>query len=147
MKKFLGAIAVAIIFVSCGESGEQENNTSVASSDTTGEARVVGYQPVIAGTYLGIVPCADCEGIETRVTLFADTSYQLVMTYLGKGPKDTAGLNQQKSGKYMMVNDTMQFEGHEIKFLKTDTALIQLDLAGKLITGKLADKYVLKKLQ
>jgi hypothetical protein len=31
-------------------------------------------------------------------------------------------------------------------FIRTDSSLIQLDMKGKRITGKLADKYILKKL-
>jgi len=146
MRKIL--VITTVVFMSaCGNSGEEENNTVAPSGDTTKQSVQVEYQPVIAASYMGIVPCADCEGIQTEVTLYADTTYKLVTNYLGKNPKDTAGLNSDKKGKFMMHNDTVHLEGDGSKFLKNDTALIQLDGSGKVITGKLADKFILKKVK
>jgi uncharacterized lipoprotein NlpE involved in copper resistance len=146
IKKIL--VITSVVFLSaCGNSGENENGTAVSSGDTTRQSVPVEYQPVIAASYMGVVPCADCEGIQTEVTLYADTTYKLVTNYLGKNPKDTAGLNSNKTGKFMMHNDTVHLEGDGSKFLKNDTALIQLDESGKVITGKLADKFILKKVK
>lgn len=39
------------------------------------------------GTYKGTLPCADCEGIETELTLNLDGNYLYKATYLGKGVK------------------------------------------------------------
>jgi copper homeostasis protein (lipoprotein) len=45
-------------------------------------------QPVLLGTFAGVTPCADCPGIETRVTLMqytpysAEGTYELSLTYL-----------------------------------------------------------------
>jgi len=38
----------------------------------------------IYGTYEGTLPCADCEGIQTVLTLDADKSFKLEETYLGE---------------------------------------------------------------
>ncbi|MET0243439.1 MAG: copper resistance protein NlpE [Flavitalea sp.] len=145
MKKLLIISTAIVLFTACTESGEKENNATEQSADTTPKSSPVDYQHVISAAYMGVTPCADCDGIETRVTLFADTSFQLVMNYLGKNPKDTAGLNVSEQGKFKMINDTLQFEGIKSKFIKNDTALIQLDSDGKIITGPLADKFILKK--
>ncbi len=37
-----------------------------------------------AGTYEGILPCADCPGVETRLTLHRDGSYELATRALGR---------------------------------------------------------------
>ncbi|MBE3114694.1 MAG: copper resistance protein NlpE N-terminal domain-containing protein [Actinobacteria bacterium] len=37
-----------------------------------------------AGTYEGVLPCADCEGIETVLTLNFDSTFTMESTYLGK---------------------------------------------------------------
>ena len=146
MRKIL--VVASVVFMSaCGNSGEGENNTAGPSGDTAEQSVPVEYQPVIAASYMGVVPCADCEGIHTEVTLYADTTYKFVTNYLGKNPKDTAGLNTNKKGKFMMHNDTVHLEGDGSKFLKNDTALIQLDGSGKVITGKLAEKFILKKVK
>jgi uncharacterized lipoprotein NlpE involved in copper resistance len=144
MKKIIGLFIVTAMFAACSESGENED-ANTAGADSVADAMPVVYQPVIEASYNGVVPCADCDGIETVVTLFADTSYKLINNYLGKNPNDTAGLNVAKTGKYMMHNDTVHLEGVDFRFVKNDTALIQLDPAGKMITGKLAEKYILKK--
>lgn len=40
-----------------------------------------------AGTYVGILPCADCAGIQTELTFLADGSYRVAETYKGKSDK------------------------------------------------------------
>ncbi|NTV93763.1 MAG: copper resistance protein NlpE [Chlorobiaceae bacterium] len=37
------------------------------------------------GTYKGILPCADCQGVETALTLHKEKTYLLESRYLGKG--------------------------------------------------------------
>jgi len=148
MKRIFGALSLAILVISCGESGEKENNATVIPvADTSKPQTDVEYIPVIVNGYAGVVPCADCDGVETSLTLYADTTYQLRVNYIGKNPKDTAGLNKTTAGRFMMHNDTVHLEGDEYRYLKTDTALIQLDKSGKYLTGKKAAKYVLKKLK
>jgi uncharacterized lipoprotein NlpE involved in copper resistance len=39
-----------------------------------------------AGTYEGVLPCADCPGIKTRLTLNQDGSYELSTQYLDRQP-------------------------------------------------------------
>jgi copper homeostasis protein (lipoprotein) len=36
------------------------------------------------GVYTGTLPCADCEGIKTRIVLKKDGTFERNMTYLGK---------------------------------------------------------------
>ena len=39
------------------------------------------------GTYFGILPCADCNGIQTILTLNKNLTYEIQMKYLGKDEK------------------------------------------------------------
>ncbi len=39
----------------------------------------------LAGSFVGTLPCADCEGIEVRLDLFEDGAFYRRMAYLGKG--------------------------------------------------------------
>jgi copper homeostasis protein (lipoprotein) len=39
----------------------------------------------VAGSFVGTLPCADCEGIEYRLDLFEDGAFYRRMTYLEKG--------------------------------------------------------------
>ena len=39
-----------------------------------------------AGVYEGVLPCADCPGIETRLTLQRDGRYELSTRYIDRPP-------------------------------------------------------------
>ena len=51
------------------------------------------------------------------------------------------------TGKWVMKGDTLilDIKNAPGKYLKVSENLVQLDMKGKRIAGKLADKYVLKK--
>ena len=63
-----------------------------------------------AGSYEGVFPCADCEGIRTKVTLQADKRYILEEEYLTNRP----GIKQ------------FTHSGH-FEFQSDNTSLIRLD--------------------
>lgn len=99
-----------------------------------------------AGTYSGTMPCADCEGIETVVNLNKDETYSMEMTYLGKNVKPFAEKGTFKwsddGKKIILIND----ESSETIFLVGENQITQLDGDGNIITGEIADKFVLKKI-
>jgi copper homeostasis protein (lipoprotein) len=37
-----------------------------------------------AGTYAGVLPCADCEGIKPIITLHEDLTYEMETQHLGR---------------------------------------------------------------
>ncbi|MFA6686044.1 MAG: copper resistance protein NlpE, partial [Desulfuromonas sp.] len=47
-----------------------------------------------AGTYVGILPCADCSGIRTTLTLSPAHTYVLKSTYLGVEVPDPEYIDQ-----------------------------------------------------
>ena len=98
-----------------------------------------------AGTYRGTTPCADCEGIETVVTLNDDRTYSVKRRYLGKETdfrtsQGTFAWNDEGS------KITLRDDGGTV-FLVGENRLFQLDKSGQRITGNLADRYVLTKNQ
>jgi uncharacterized lipoprotein NlpE involved in copper resistance len=97
--------------------------------------------------YKGVVPCADCEGIETTVVLNADQTYLLRTAYLGK--PDAAATEKTGSFTWNTTGNTVILSGIENapnQYFVGENQLIQLDLAGNKITGDLAAKYILAKL-
>lgn len=97
------------------------------------------------GTYEGTVPCADCEGIETSLTLNHDLTYRMKTKYLGKDEssferRGTFAWNE--AGSAIVLDDS---SGGPLRYLVGENALFQLDREGNRITGDLADKYVLSK--
>lgn len=97
-----------------------------------------------AGTYEGILPCADCAGIKTSITLFADGTFQKNTEYLGKNGKpfsETGKFEWNKEGNIIALivsNENQQY-------LVGENQLFHLDNEGNQIKGNLAEKYILTK--
>ena len=154
MKKSLIAISLVSIFlVACNKAetpktDEQtppatstENSTEVVDSAHTAENSLDWN-----GTYKGVLPCADCEGIETELELNLDKTYKLKETYLGKG--DGKAFESKGSFAFDSKNTSvieLDKAGDGRKYFVAEGYLKALDMEGKEITGELADKYELKK--
>ena len=98
------------------------------------------------GTYKGVLPCADCPGIETLIILHEDETYELKRTYLEKGE----GIVYEEMGSYTWKKDgnTLEFEdtdSHLSYYFVSENKLIALDQEGNKITGELAKNYELIK--
>jgi len=100
-----------------------------------------------AGVYSGILPCADCDGIETVVTLTKDLTYHVDTRYKGKSGS-TFGIK----GKFSWSQDGTRIELQGIQsgtgpihYQVGENHLVQLDMEGKKITGPMASRYILKK--
>lgn len=98
-----------------------------------------------AGVYKGVVPCADCEGIDTLLRLNMDNSYQLSTIYLGKDatPFKQAG-SFEWDAKGSVIRLLSQKDGPAL-YKVVENQLIQLDMQGQLITGAFAENYKLNK--
>lgn len=97
------------------------------------------------GTYGGVVPCADCEGIETFITIRSDLSYQFRARYLGKDDRvfERQGtFAWEENGNVIHLKD---FSEGPDRYHVGENLLFQLDKQGKRITGVLAEKYILRK--
>lgn len=95
------------------------------------------------GFYSGILPCADCEGIETRLELNLNKTYTLKRRYLGKSDQvftntGTFSWNTEGSKITLSGNNPDSYQVGENK-------LFHLDQSGNRITGDLANKYILMK--
>lgn len=98
-----------------------------------------------AGIYKGVVPCADCEGIETTITLNADKTYVLATRYMGK--KQTT-IEEKGSFSWNDAGVIVTLAGLKDKpsqYHVGENKLTQLDMSGNKITGDMADKYILSK--
>jgi copper homeostasis protein (lipoprotein) len=97
------------------------------------------------GTYKGVVPCASCEGIKTTLTLNEDLSFILLTQYLGKSEEV---FEVKGTFKWNEAGNTIMLDGVKDapnQFLVGENSLIQLDMSGNRITGDLAEKYILSK--
>ncbi|MFN3754337.1 copper resistance protein NlpE N-terminal domain-containing protein [Flavobacterium sp.] len=97
------------------------------------------------GTYKGILPCADCEGLETIICINENNTYNIKTKYLGKGNKifeQKGTFSWNKAGNTIVLDH--EANGPNQYFVGENT-LTQLDMLGKKITGDLASDYVLAK--
>ncbi|KIO75694.1 hypothetical protein TH53_19140 [Pedobacter lusitanus] len=98
------------------------------------------------GTYKGVVPCADCEGIETTIVLGKDLTYNVKTKYLGKS--DTKVYEEKGKFTWDKAGQVITLDGIKDapnKYFVGENQLFQRDMEGKEITGALADHYILKK--
>jgi len=100
--------------------------------------------PDWVGVYTGTIPAADAEGINVRMKLNKDNTYELTYEYIGKSVNPVTNTG---SFTWNDTRDTINLGIAETpSYYKIgENKLIQLDMAGKPITGSFADMYVLTK--
>lgn len=96
----------------------------------------------IAGTYVGKIPCADCETILYELVLNDDNTYKTSLTYLGKS---NAPISNE--GKFTSTNgNSIELDGNTGSmnyFQKIEDGFLVLDKNGNVIEGDLANNYKL----
>lgn len=97
------------------------------------------------GNYFGVIPCADCEGIETLITLTKENTFRMVTKYLGKSELENVykgNFEWDESGNKIKL---LGLDGGPSNYQVGENKLFQLDMGGNKITGNLAEKYILEK--
>lgn len=125
-------LALALVLAGC-QSPPVDQHTSANSLDW-------------AGVYQGVIPCADCEGIETTLTLAPDRTYELSMKYLGRPAppySSTGRFEWRQDGRAIMLKPR---EGTPRFYRVEENRLRPLDTSGQPIVSPLADRFVLNKL-
>lgn len=133
------AVVVVIGLVSCGTSQSSQRNLA----DTHNSKNALDW----AGVYKGMLPCADCEGIETTIQLNKDNTYKIKSEYLGKTQPSEEKNVFTESGKFTWTKDgsSVSLENGN-KYQVGENQLIQLKRDGSKVTGALAKNYILGKL-
>lgn len=143
----MSSLCVATLLVAaCNEhTGEtnQESKTIDSAAAKKSESAETAAPPLVMASYSGVLPCADCESQEVTLTLMSDSSYRKRTLYIRRNAG--AGLDLTDTGKWVMKGDTLLLDIKNApgQYIKSGSILVQLDMKGKRITGKLADKYVL----
>lgn len=142
----LAVLAAILLVAGCDNAAKQTADTGPSQRatqqvDTAHNART---SLDWAGTYQGMLPCADCEAINTTVTLHADGNYQLEQVYVGKSAQV---FTEQGRFDFSEIGSTVLLEADEpVQFFVAENELFMLDKQGKRIEGDLAARYRLQKL-
>jgi heat shock protein HslJ len=99
------------------------------------------------GSYMGIIPCADCPGIQIQITLLSDNTYKMRMKY---EDKETSGNNYEGTFQWNSTGNAITLNNLDkneisIYYQIGENILIQLDTEGNIITGEGEQNYVLVK--
>ena len=96
------------------------------------------------GLYWGVVPAADSPGIDVRIALNRDETYNVRYQYLGRNDVFvfTGYFIWDDLGETIILDDDSLPRYYKVG----ENTLLQLDMQGNRITGELADKYILVKI-
>ena len=133
----LGLLSVVsvLLFVSCGNS-----NTSVTSDNSQNS---LDWE----GVYSNVVPCADCEGIQTTIVLNKDMTYKRISRYLGKDMNfftEEGSFSWDKEGAIITLEEINKDESPS-KYLVGENKLVQYDMDGNSMEESIQKKYSLEK--
>lgn len=146
MKLILAALSLIITMAACSDGTKPTGRMDSVLPGSLGTALYVAVVSVedVAGTYSGVLPCADCPGIETTLVLNSNETYRLETKYQGKNTEMPFVIE----GNWALKDDRVKLDGIKDAsdtYLIEDDYLVQLDMDGKKVEGALAEQYVLKK--
>lgn len=98
-----------------------------------------------AGTYEGTLPCADCEGIKTVITLYENLTFSRTDSYIKNGKEDSFNEKgyfewNEAGSKITLISGNERFQ-----YQVGENKLFALDMYGNRIEGVLAQYYILTK--
>lgn len=140
----IASLSMAIFACKSGKTEDAIETAEIAAlaiPDTHGSQNSLDWN----GVYQGVVPCADCEGIETRITLKSDGTFQRSLKYLGKDPNaffDQGSFTWDASGSKITLTGE---NGESQMYQVGENVLFHLDREGNRIAGDLAENYKLAK--
>lgn len=140
-------LAILILVFASACNNNTSSNKSTENSATENAANAHNSRNALDwfGTYTGVVPCADCEGIETEIVLNQDETFVKKTKYLGKSEdvfESTGNIEWSNDGNAVSLTNS---DGSKTTYKVGENQLIMLDTEGNIISGDLANNYILKK--
>lgn len=148
------AILFAFFFTACsepsststGEDGESLIQKQSAEANGPAIETIDAMSPgEMTGTYSGVIPCADCEGIKISLSLKDDNTFMMNSEYLGKEATDLQVVGSYQYDEPSNIITLENTSNGPTKFLLEDGKVSMLDQNSNKIEGDLADKYILTK--
>jgi heat shock protein HslJ len=134
MKKVI-IILCAVIFIMCVNTCKVRER-SLANTDHSDASAD------LSGVYTGMLPCADCPGIQTKIELKKDATYVMQTKYIDRSEELFTD-----SGKFRWnVEDrTITLDNSLVSQCLVEGNTLTVLVNGKKTTGELAEYYILRK--
>jgi len=157
MKKSAFYIFVILSIFSCKDEEEPSNTTENIDNKETGvilqepgydEAHTSRNSLDWEGTYTGVLPSDDCEGIDTSISLDKDQTYLLKLRYLGTLEKESKEFISKGKFTWDENGNNITLEGAKDgfhKFKVGENYLLPLDKNAIEIEGIPGNNYKLFK--
>ncbi|GAA4050059.1 copper resistance protein NlpE [Flavobacterium chungnamense] len=141
MKKLI-FVLICLTFISCKKENEKPQTEEEKYNIIVDQADEINSKSM-SGSYSGMIPCADCEGIAVLMTLKDDKTYSLETLYLGKEKNQ----KENQKGTYKIKSDLLILDISDApnQYRIGENYLLQLDMEGQEITGETAKMYKLVK--
>jgi len=157
MKKLAFYIFMILSILSCKDQEEPSNTIENIDNKETGvnlkepeynEAHTSRNSLNWEGTYTGVLPSEDCEGIDTSISLNKDQTYLLKLRYLGTPEKESKDFISEGKFIWDENGNNITLEGAKDgsqKFKVGEYFLMPLDKNGKEIEAVPGNNYKLLK--
>lgn len=140
------SITIVLLMTSCISEKKKETPITEDSQIEEVDMRVTGDNSMTSldwdGTYEGELPCADCEGIKTVVTINSDKTYTIQETYLGK---ETTPIETKGTFEWDDKGQIINLSNDRNPYFVGENTLTLLDSDGQKNTGDLQALYILNK--
>ncbi len=99
------------------------------------------------GTYQGILPCGDCEGIKTTIDILEDDRFEKRLKHLGRDEEavlHSAGVfSWEASGGVIRLQGAHGFT----RFMVAENFLVHMEDEAARFSGDLGNHYILEKIR
>lgn len=131
----LVAMATVSLLAACGGTGDADKGTGSKSDSvvTVPAVPTITVAAVAPASYSGTLPCADCSGIGTTLSILPDTTYRLSEVYEGK-----SGTPVYSTGRWKHDGGSLELSGlsRTLRFaVAGEDTLRLLGQAGKPVSG------------
>ena len=135
-------VAAAFVLVACGDPASPPTTEDGGATDTQ-VADMHNSRDSLdwPGRYHGVTPCADCEGIDTTISISVEGTFDRSLVYLGKAAapiEDTGTFQWDDAGRAITLTSV---DGPAQMYQVGENVLFHLDQNGQRIEGDLAPMY------
>lgn len=148
--KFLIILFAVLCFASCKNEEKTSETTSVENTEENMKTTPVdshNSQNSLdwAGVYEGVLPCENCQGVETNIQIDENMDYELSQNYMGG--EEENNINETGKFEWNKQGNTISLgERRKLYFKVSENYLLQVFKDESKVMGDSAMQYRLRKI-